>query len=254
MIPVETLFLFFLILMRIVGLMPYAPVFSHSSIPVLARVTLAVGISLMVFPLVNFDAFFPQSAVELVLSMVKELIVGLLMGFAIRMLFFILDYAASILTVELGLRPSPEFDPSNASSANPLGSIVYFLGIMLLLSGSEYDILRAFVASYQVAPIGFTEVNAYAVEHVINASAGVFKIGIMMSAPLLAVNFLVNLVFAILGKVVARLNVFILSFPVRILAGTAILAFSVVIIVFYAMNIVEQTPESMLRSVIFRPQ
>jgi len=203
--------------------------------------------------MVNFSPFYPESIGEIALWMAKELMVGLLMGFAIRMLFFILDFAAYILTVEIGLTPSPEFDPSSASNFNPLGSIVYFLGITLLLSGSEYDLLRAFMASYQVAPIGFTAVNEYAVEHIVVATGAIFKIGIMMSAPVLAVNFLVNLVFAVLGKVVAKLNVFILSFPVRILAGTSVLAFSVIIIVFYAMTIVEKTPESMLRYIIFRP-
>ena len=242
-----------LILMRIVGMFLYAPVFSHSSIPVLARVTLSVGLSVIVYPLVEFDSFYPESVVELVLWMVKELMVGLLMGFAIRMLFFVLDFASYVLTVEIGLMPSPEFDPSSANTFNPLGSIVYFLGIMLLLLGTEYDILRAFVMSYQVAPIGFTSTNDYAVEHIVMATGGIFKTGIMMTAPVLAVNFLVNLVFAVLGKVVQKLNVFILSFPARILTGTSVLAGSVVIIVFYAMMMVEQTPESMLRYIIFRP-
>jgi len=253
MIPAETLFVFMLILMRVVGMFLYAPVFSHSSIPVLARVALAVGLSLIVYPFISFSPAYPEHIGELIFWMAKELLIGLFMGFAIRMLFFILDFASYVLTVEIGLMPSPEFDPSRANAFNPLGSIVYFLGIMLLLSGTEYDILRAFVMSYQVSPIGFTDINSYAVEHIIRATAGIFKTGIMIAAPVLAVNFLVNLVFAVLGKVVAKLNVFILSFPVRIITGTTVLAGSVTILAFYALSLAEQTPEEMLRYIIFRP-
>ncbi len=254
MLSLENIFLFVMILARISGLFLYVPFLAHKSIPVIAKVALASAFALMIFPLVQFDSVYPDSVFKIILWLTKELIVGLTMGFAVRMIFFVLDYASYVLTIEIGLRPSPEFDPSNAqASANPLGSVIYFLGLMVLLSGSEYNILRAFVASYQVAPLGFTEVNALAIDFIVRTTAGVFKIGLLMAAPIIAVNFLVNLVFAALGKVVPKLNVFILSFSIRIMAGTTVLAFSAFLIVHYISNYIEGAPGSMLRFILFRP-
>ena len=134
-----------------------------------------------------------------------------------------------------------------------MGSMMYFLGMMVLLSGSEYDILRAFISSYEIAPVGFMKVNEYALDFLVSQTAGVFKVGILMAAPVIAVNFLVNLVFAVLGKVVPKLNVFILSFSVRILAGTAIFSFSSLMIVSYIMRYTDGMTEMMMRFIMFRP-
>ena len=255
MFTLEDLVVWMMILTRVLGLFLIAPVFSHSTIPVIAKVTLAAAFAILAFPMVEVQNVYPDSILTLVLWTAKELVVGLSMGLAMRMVFFILDFAAHIITVEIGLMPGPEFDPSNAAGqSNPLGSIMYFFGLALLLSGSEYDILRAFMRSFEIAPLGHMDVNSFAADYIIIKSADIFKIGILMAAPLIAVNFLINLVFATLGKVVPKLNVFILSFSARIFIGTSVLAVSVGLIAHYALNYIYQTPEMMLRFIFFRPE
>lgn len=244
-----------MVLTRILGIFMLSPVFSHRSIPIIARMALAAAFATIAFPMVEIEAAYPHSVLELVLLGAKELAVGLAIGLAIRMIFILLDFASHVITIEVGLMPGPEFDPSSAGNkGNPLGTIIYFLGLMLLLSGSEYDIFRAFLSSYEVAPLDYTETNSYAADFIILSSTGIFKIGVLMSAPLIAVNFLVNLVFASLGKVVPKLNVFILSFSARIFVGTSVLAVSVGLVAHYTINYMSETPEMMLRFIFFRPE
>ncbi len=253
MFSVNDIFMFILILTRMVGLFLYVPFFAHSSIPLIAKSGFSVAFALIVFPLVDISLVMPDSLLSLLLWMGKELAVGLSMGFAVRMLFFMIDFASHILTVEIGLVPGSEFDPSSSKGANPIGTIMYFLGMMIVLSGSEYDILRAYISSYDIAPVGFMGINSYAADFVVKQTAGIFKIGILMAAPVIAVNFLVNLVFAVLGKVVPKLNVFILSFSARILAGISIFSFSVLLIIGYIMKYSSSTSETMMRFILFRP-
>ena len=243
-----------LAMMRVLGLFMLAPVFSHNSVPAVSRLVLAAALGAVAMPVVELQGAFPKDALTLIFWLTKELAVGLLIGMAMRMLFFVLDFAAQVLTMQIGLMPSPEFDPAAASAGNPLGSILYFFGLMMLLSGSEYDMLYAFARSYEVAPVGFTGVNAFAGDFIIRSTAGVFKVGVLMGAPILAVNFLVNLVFATLGKVVPKLNVFILSFSARILFGTSVLVVTIGLIAHYAADYLRDTPEMMLRFIIFRPE
>lgn len=256
MYTIEDIALFLLILTRVLGLFLTAPVFSHTTIPVIAKITLAAAFALMVMPMVTVDTVnVPDSVWFLALWFAKELSVGLMMGIGMRMVFFVLDFAAHVITVEIGLQPGPAFDPSNSSSqGNPLGTIIYFLGLMLLLSGSEYDMLRAFIRSFEIAPVGYFGLNSFAADFLILRTADIFRIGILMGAPIVAVNFLVNLVFATLGKVVPKLNVFILSFSARIFLGTTVLTLTVGLLAHYAMAYIEQTPELMLRFILFRPQ
>ncbi|MGK0237891.1 MAG: flagellar biosynthetic protein FliR [Candidatus Pelagisphaera sp.] len=254
MLPTADVFVFMLILTRMVGLFLYVPFFAHNAIPLIAKAGFSVAFALIIFPLIDVTVAMPSSFWILAIWMAKELAVGLAMGFAVRMLFWVLDFAAYILTVEIGLSPGAEFDPSSARGAGPLSSLMYFLGMMvLLLTGGEYDIFRAFISSYEVSPIGYMEENGYALEFIVLQTAGVFRVGILMAAPVIAVNFLVNLVFAVLGKVVPKLNVFILSFSVRILAGTAIFSFSSLMIIGYILRYTEKLPEMMMRFIMFRP-
>lgn len=252
---IESIAVFLLVLTRVLGFFLAAPVFSHSSIPVIAKITLASAFAIMAMPMVDLQITLPNSVWTLTLWFAKELTVGAMMGIAVRMVFFVLDFAAHVITVEIGLQPGPEFDPSSASSqGNPLGTIIYFLGLMLLLSGSEYDILLAFMRSFEIAPIDYFHLNSFAADYLILKTADIFKIGILMGAPIIAVNFLVNLIFAVLGKVVPKLNVFILSFSVRIFLGTTVLALTVGLIAHYAVNYIAETPEMMLRFILFRPE
>ncbi len=254
MFEAAEIFAFILILTRMVGLFLYVPFFAHDAIPLIAKAGFSMAFALIVFPLIEVNVAMPGSFWVLAIWMAKELAVGLAMGFAVRMLFFVLDFAAYVLTVEIGLTPGAEFDPSNARGAGPLGSMLYFLGMMaLLLTGGEYEIFRAFISSYEIAPVGFMKSNGYALEFLVSQTAGVFKVGILMAAPVIAVNFLVNLVFAVLGKVVPKLNVFILSFSVRILAGMAIFSFSSLMIVTYILRYIDKMPEMMMRFIMFRP-
>ncbi len=247
------IFAFILILTRMVGLFLYVPFFSHKSIPLMAKGGFSVAFAIIIFPLVDINVALPETLLPLILWMGKELAVGLAMGFAVRMLFFMMDFASHILTVEIGLTPGAEFDPSSASGANPMGSMMYFLGLMILLSGSEYDILKAYLSSYTIAPVGFMDTNAYAADFLVRQTAGIFKVGILIAAPVIAVNFLVNLVFAVLGKVVPKLNVFILSFSARILAGISIFSFSIMMVIGYMVKYSEGTTEMMMRFIFFRP-
>jgi len=253
MFAIEDIFLFMMVLARVTGLFLFVPFFSHRSLPVIARITLGSALALLAMPMIDAAPSVPNAVLPVILWMAKELSVGLMMGFGVRMIFYVLDFASHVITVEIGLMPSAEFDPSNASAHNPLGSIVYFLGLMILLSGSEYDMLRAFLRSYEVAPIGFTGANSYAADYLVVKTTEIFKVAVLMSAPLIAVNFIVNLIFAVLGKVTPKLNVFILSFPARILAGTAIFSMSVTLLAHYIVNYVDETPEMMLRFIFFRP-
>ena len=74
----------------------------------------------------------------------------------------------------------------------------------------------------------------------------VFLIGTLIAAPFIAFNFLVNVSFAVLGKAVPKMNVFMTSFSVRILGGLVLLVASILLITSYILESGRRSVEAML--------
>ena len=68
-----------------------------------------------------------------------------------------------------------------------------------------------------------------------------------MAAPIIAVNYIVTLAFAILGRAVPTMNVLILSFGVRIFAGISVLILVFVVMAQLLLSAIYETPERMLQ-------
>jgi flagellar biosynthetic protein FliR len=247
------LFVWLLAMFRAGGLLTMMPFFLGRAVPRSARVALAALLAWMAAPYgAEAGLAIPAHLAEVVLLVTKELAIGLLMGLAVRIIFFTLEFAAQVLAVGIGLHPGSEFDPSNSVAGNPVGSGLFYLAVILFLAGAHYAVVFAFARSFQLVPPGLQAPDASFVPLVVSHTARIFQLGVLMSAPVLAVNFLVNLTFSILGRVVPRMNVFVVSFSVRIGAGLAMLALSTGLIAHYIMQQFGEAPEAMLRLIPFR--
>ena len=82
---------------------------------------------------------------------------------------------------------------------------------------------------------------------VLAQSGKIILLAIQIAAPLLAISFLVNMCFSVLGRAAPSLNVFVLSFPVQILAGLTVFAMTLGLTVQYILRDMQQLPEIMLR-------
>ena len=77
-------------------------------------------------------------------------------------------------------------------------------------------------------------------------SSNAFILGVLMAAPFIALNFIINLSFAVLGKAVPKMNVFITSFGVRILAGLVLLLSSILLFSSYVIEHSKRSVQIML--------
>ena len=68
-----------------------------------------------------------------------------------------------------------------------------------------------------------------------------------MAAPVIAVTFLINLVFSVIGRAVPQMNVFAESFSARTLAGLAVFGLSLNLIAQHAVNYLRRLPEDLAR-------
>ena len=78
-------------------------------------------------------------------------------------------------------------------------------------------------------------------------TGNIFLLAVQMAAPLMALNFVVTLTFAILSKAAQGVNAFAESFLVRIAAGLTLLALALGLTAQLVLSGLQTAPELMLR-------
>jgi flagellar biosynthetic protein FliR len=224
------------------------PVFSARNFPVQLRLALGALLAGMVGSTLPADAVQPGDFFGLAGMMAAEVGIGLTIGFASRMVFFMLEIAGAIISTEIGLTMPPGLNPMNDAPMTTTASILYYLAAMLWLSMDLHHwMLIGFEKTYVYLPIGACHLSQAVVTDMIARTSGIFTVALQMSAPLLAVSFIISLIFAVLGRAVPQMNVFAESFAVRPLVGLSVFGLTLDLMSQHIMNYLRQLPEDMLR-------
>jgi flagellar biosynthetic protein FliR len=232
---------------RATGLLLLLPVFSGAMIPMPLRIGIAALLGWLAGPLLGSVGPMPAHWLGFVLVIAHELLAGLLMGLAARMLFFALEMGGQIISTEIGLIMSSNIDPITQSLSSPANTMLFYFGtVLFLMTGAHHYSLIAFLRSFEVFPPG-AAFDPGTADVVIAQSARVFLIAVQIAAPLLAVNFVVNLAFAALGRAAPTLDVYASSFPVRILVGLTVFGMTLALTAQYVFGELRAFPEQMLR-------
>jgi flagellar biosynthetic protein FliR len=242
------LYLWMMAFIRAGGMLMMLPVFSGRNVPIPVRLAIAALLALVGLQALREARLPPVDVLTLVLASSHELIVGLLMGVGVRLVFFALEMAGQIIATEMGLSVSSQIDPVSQGSATPVGIALTMFGTLLfLLSGAHHAVLAAFARSFVLMPPGLASFDRSAGEVFVLSTGSIFLLAVQMAAPLMAINFVVTLTFAILSKAASGINAFGESFPVRIAAGLAMLAIGFGLTAQLVLGGLRSAPELMLR-------
>lgn len=250
----EMLLLGFGIFLR-AGALFYLLPFMNRPVPVTVRAALALLVAVLLAPLVEAGAgLHGQLGLwPMVILGIREIFIGFLMGYAVQVIFYVCQVAGRLLSMEIGLMQSNLFNPLMGQQETVLGTGMTMMSIVLIFTlDIHHQILFAFARSLELMPVGFGSLSAGSGELVVRSVGNIFLLAVQMSAPLIAVNYIVTLGFAILGRAVPTVNVLILSFGVRIGVGFAVLILVFVVVAQFLLGLIQGTPERMLQFLPFR--
>lgn len=238
-----------LIFVRILSAFVSAPIFSHSAIPVIPKIFIAFVIAYVIFTItdktkitIEFGTWF------LVTNVVKEAIVGLLIGYALNMVFYGISFAGSIIGFDIGLSSAQMLNPLEETESNVIGEVIYFLAMLvfLLINGHHY-LIRALYSSFTIVPLGKYVINKPVFDMMLKYSASVFVIAIKISAPILVSYFLIHIAEGIVARVIPQMQVFFVTQPLKIGLGFAILAMVVPTYVYVIKGLLRSYEESLFQ-------
>jgi flagellar biosynthetic protein FliR len=237
-----------LVFLRVSSMLAVFPIFSTTNFPVQLRLALGVILAGLISPALPAGAAQAQDVWGWVGLMAIEIGVGLLIGFVSRMIFFALDMAGAIITSEIGLSLPPSINPMSGGQTTAPGAVLYYLAAMLWLSlDLHHWMLAALVKTYTYLPIGGAHLTEPCLSDVVARSSEIFVIALQLAAPIMAVSFIVSLIFSVLGRAVPQMNVFHESFTVRTLAGMTVFGLTLDLMAERIANYLRRLPEDMLQ-------
>ncbi|RKI93660.1 flagellar biosynthetic protein FliR [Parablautia intestinalis] len=219
---------FFLILMRVGSFIFTAPFFSMSNTPRRVRAALAFFIALLLYQGLPRQAVSYDTLLGYTIIVMKEVITGLMLGFAANLCATIVTFAGQIADMEMGLSMASLMDPATRQNTTITGIYYnYMIMLMLLLSGMHRYLLRALAETYTLIPVNGAifrrdKILAAAVEFL----SDYIVIGFRICLPIFAVMIILNAVLGVLAKVSPQMNMFAVGIQMKVLTGLCILFLS----------------------------
>ncbi|MEH7122842.1 flagellar biosynthetic protein FliR [Bacillus sp. JJ1773] len=209
---------FLLIFVRVTSFFLMMPLFSYRSIPTAAKIGLGFFMSLvMVFtidtPALEIDNHY-------FLLIIKEALVGLLIGFIAYLILSAIQIAGGFIDFQMGFAIANVIDPQTGAQSPLMGQYLYTIGLFFLLTVNGHHLLLDGVFySYQFIPLEQPWIsfgNENMAEYVVKAFNSMFIIAFQMSIPVVGSLFLVDIALGIVARTVPQLNVFVVGLPLKI--------------------------------------
>jgi len=211
-------------LVRILALVGTAPVLSHRSLPVRAKVALGAAVALVLAPNVAAPPLPPFIDAAFFETLVRNLLVGGTLGFAVRILFSGIELAGQMVGLQVGLSFGGFFNPEAADTDNPIANFVSLVVLLIFVAiDGHLMLLYGLQRSFEAFPIAGPVAHALPFDAIAGLGAEVFRIALSLSLPILAVMLLINIVLGVMARVSPQLNLFAVGFPVTLAAGMVVL-------------------------------
>ncbi len=217
----------FLVLLRTSVVIYLLPVIGSEQVPFQLRAGLSVMISLILYMALPPQYLVaPGSPIELVGMALRELYVGVVMGFAASFVFLGIRMAGSWMDQQAGFAMLQMFNPLMDEQGSAIGSFVLLIfGILFLMWDGHLFFIKALAESFRIIPISGANWNAREVAGVIgHMTAAAFLFGLKTAAPVLVTLLVTTMGLAIISRIMPQMNVWMVAIPLKLGLGIGTLA------------------------------
>jgi flagellar biosynthesis protein FliR len=219
---------FFLVFVRVGAMLFSAPLINGRSVPAMAKVGLGLLLTMLLLPVNGAHlAEVPFEWVPLALLVLKEIGVGVLVGFAANLVFSAMELAGQFVGIQTGFSVANVLDPLFSQSVSVMDQLYTLIaGIIFLGIDGHHMLILAVQQTLDIVPVGMFQVTDPLITQMIALTAGVFVAGLRIILPVLSSLLLADIALGLVSRTVPQMNVFIVGMPVKLFAGFFLLVFT----------------------------
>jgi len=207
--------------LRVLALFSALPVIAQRSVPMRLRIGLAFLVAFCAQATIPTMAPIALDSAAGVTAVLQQVLVGVSLGFSVRIVFAAVEFAGEIIGLQMGLNFASFFNPMSGGEET---AVSRFFGVsiswLFIVSGGHLLVIAAVVQSFSAFPVASADPFAFlrAVEPQ-RWGAEIFSLGLWIALPLVAMLLFTNLVLGVISRVAQQMNIFAIGFPITIGVG-----------------------------------
>ncbi|QUI23242.1 flagellar type III secretion system protein FliR [Vallitalea pronyensis] len=223
--PFTYLDAFLLVFVRMISFFIAVPLFGIRNIPRTTKIAIAfftAAIMISIQPM-TLDVSSAQ-IIPYAILVVKEFIVGWIIGFGAYLAFSIITLAGQLIDYQIGFTMVNVFDPLSQVQITITGNLYYYLLLLMMLAtNTHYILIKGLVNSFEWIPIGTSTFKIGLYTEIINFFGDFFIIALQIAAPMIGSMLIINVVLGILARATPQMNMFVVGLPLKLMVGLVVL-------------------------------
>ncbi len=206
---------------RILAMLSTAPIFESRILQRRVRIGLAACIAITLMPILPPPP--PIADSHSLYILIQQLLVGVAMGFTMRLVFAAFEVAGDLLGLQMGLAFAQFIDPQKGGTSPILGSYLSLLASLVFLAlDGHLLVITAIINSFELVPIG-SSLQVINLETIALTGSMMFLIAMQIAIPVLAALIISNVILGVLARAAPQMNIMSIGFAITITVGIWVL-------------------------------
>jgi len=205
---------------RILALFSALPVIAQRSVPMRLRIGLAFLVAFCAQATLPAIAPIELASAAGALAVLQQVLIGVSLGFAVRIVFTAVEYAGEIIGLQMGLNFAAFFSPMTGGEQT---AVSRFFGVtvawLFMVTGGHLLLIAAVAQSFTAFPVSAEPFAFLRAVEPHRWGAEIFSLGLWIALPLVAMLLFTNLVLGIVSRVAQQMNIFAIGFPITLGVG-----------------------------------
>lgn len=223
----NTTWLVILVAARILGLMLICPVFDKVRFSMILKVCMSLVIALCIFP--YFLAVeLSHNSVGLSILLIKELLVGVMIGFLSSLPFWLVENAVNLVDISRGEQfgalqnPMTGVPSSSIAKLTSQGFITYLLSVnwLLFMFNLVFDSFKLYPINKLLPSNPLLSYFDY-----LNSLVSFLSWIVILALPVIIVLFIIDIILGMVNTMLPQLNATVFSMPLKSIVAIFLMIF-----------------------------